>query len=713
MALEGIASMRRSHLTEGENQLDSDAGTGDVKHVLQMLHRRTVHGASIRRTLAIWLIVLFSISSFSALIAAPAEKAATSTTEVSAGVQGFLAGDVTLETSPALQIVGQETTFFANATSDIPGATLIITIYYDYYNLDLSQNTEGGFTVNTTSNPGQVVQKHSYNGVGNFTDSTPNPFHWVFLFVDDGSTNYSMSMKVYTNEAPWLYWADAPIYPTPGASGWFYEEYLFFIDNNSDMVNVTWDWGDGTSSSQELQGLPLSLGGVTTSSNHSWKNDTIRIPGRSEYYVNFTMNITLSDGVNPTVVFAVNVSIFFPNNLPPDAKGLQASPLSVSPFDPVSFNATASDYEGEALTWTFDYGDGSIEVFHTGTTSSNGNATQNTTHEFAAPGNYTVMVYVSDSVPPYQTGDHNVSLTAIIHVIQNHAPYISGNITATPSQNPMINATVGYVNVTFQIDAWDIDNDGLTATWDLGGGDTRTNSTASGSLVIFRQTRQFNDTGDFNVTVMITDGRPGHELLRNLTIHVTSNNRPPSANLVFKYFQGDFGTPNENINFTLVVTDLEHDVIEVTWDFGDGSPVQHFNLASYIGDNTTLVVSHRYADQRKYNMTINITDNKIGYLNHSIVVKQPVVIFIPQQKKVVTWDWWDYTTLSLVAMIPALLGVRMVLLGRRRKRLEDQGLSLDEAKLRKELHLDRSQPHETPSEPSPDAQDQMTKEEEL
>ena len=114
----------------------------------------------------------------------------------------------------------------------------------------------------------------------------------------------------------------------------------------------------------------------------------------------------------------------------------------------------------------------------------------------------------------------------------------------------------------------------------------------------------------------------------------------------------------------------------------------YYNITAYVGNNATLSVLHMFKEQKKYNMTIVITDNKIGYLNHTVELKQPVVIYIQPAKAVVIWDWWDYTSLGFVLMIPVLIDARMLLISRRRKRLEEQGISLEEAKLRRELHLD-------------------------
>ncbi|MGB2581320.1 MAG: hypothetical protein WBD03_02485, partial [Thermoplasmata archaeon] len=64
--------------------------------------------------------------------------------------------------SPNPAYVGEEVTFFANASSST-SSTLRFTIFYDAYILPFpTVNPASAVTVNDTGNPGNVVQKFTY-----------------------------------------------------------------------------------------------------------------------------------------------------------------------------------------------------------------------------------------------------------------------------------------------------------------------------------------------------------------------------------------------------------------------------------------------------------------------------------------------------------------------------------------------------------------------
>ncbi len=219
-------------------------------------------------------------------------------------------------------------------------------------------------------------------------------------------------------------------------------------------------------------------------------------------------------------------------------------------------------------------------------------------------------------------------------------------------------------------------------------------------MYTFKQYREFTETGDYNISVSVSDIK-GHTVTRYKLVHVSSNNLPPSLQrLNFTYgVNATFAQPGQVLNFTLVLSDPEHDRLNVSWDWGDGSPVVNIYLYNYTEgtDNVTLNLSHAYAKLGKYTITVNYTDNKIGLLNHSKFINATVTVDLPKEVTVVTWDWWDYTSLGIVCMVPIAIAARFYFIDRRRKRLEEEGISLEEAKLRKEMHLDA--PGEEPGQP--------------
>jgi hypothetical protein len=591
--------------------------------------------------------------------------------------------------------VNDTITFYANASSDNPSATLTFTIFYDYYmNPFPTLNPESPVTVNTTGSPGSVVRTYAYNHPGNIS-YVSGPIFWVQLYVDDGASNVSTDIQVTVNpppvnEPPVFIWRPVdPIGSDPGVSVYI---PIKIADNNSDTISVIWDFGDGTNATNTTVAPPFPPG-VLLSQIHTWNP---RIPGVGGYVKNYTLNVSLSDGLNPPVNSSTTITINVPSNSPPNILGdeVKASKVSASSLEPIGFSIGAYDPEGDPLTWTFNYTDGSLEVFHTGFTTPGLRLWQNTTHSFATNGNYTVSVSVSDALPGAQTGDHNRTVQSSTIRIVTNVPPTAFAINVEPS-SPLINTTLGYVNVTLSVDAWDLDGDMFNLTWDMGIFGIRTNSSVGDAAqrkqpYTFRQVVQFNNTGSYPIVVTVTDGRPGHEVRLTKLANVSSKNYPPSV-LSFNhepYSLGDFAAANETVKFRLVVTDRERDALELIWDFGDGSAKQFMNRTDYDANgNITVLVNHTYVLKGHYNMTLIVTDNKIGSFNHTITSVMPIQVSVRSPEVVTNWDWWDYTSIALFMMIPIGFIAWAVMLRRQRKHIEDQGMSLDEWKIMKEIDL--------------------------
>lgn len=520
--------------------------------------------------------------------------------------------DFTLTASPSIALVGQEIIFFANATSDIPAAALTFTIFYDAFNLS-GVNENSAVTVNTTSSPGLVIVRHIYATTGNFSVGG-NFFFFVQLFVFDGVDNQTTNIMVFVNFNKPPEFRSPPPDPLFTYSGTNATIATYIDDPDGDMITVFWDFGDGTNRTN-VTVAPSFPGGVYVNQSHTWSP---KIPGNPDY-IDYWLNVTLSDGVNLPVKSVTKVNVSLPLNLPPTFE-LMVSPTTVNPLQQVNVNANASDPEGDPLTWMFNFSDGTIHVFHTDWSTPGELIWQNVTHAFASTGNYTVNASVSDALLPYQVSYHNVSRLTNIEVKANVPPLLT--IITLNLTSPEINTTKGYVDVNCSIDAIDTDGDMITLTWSLNGVVIGTNTSAVGEteFVKYVHVIRFIETGTYNISVTVTDGRPGHELQRYKVVNVTSNNLPPAV-VAFNhdpYLAGDFATSNETVRFRLVATDPERDTLELTWDFGDGSPQIYMNLTEYIVGNVTAFVNHTYSNPGFFKLYVNLSDNMEGILNHSI-----------------------------------------------------------------------------------------------
>jgi len=559
-------------------------------------------------------------------------------------------------------MVNDTITFYANASSSDSSATLIFTIFYDLYEPpDLTPNPDGPVTVDTTGSPGAVVHTFAYNHPGNLT--SPNgPFFWAQLWVDDGTDNESVDLFVFVssppvNQPPTLVWH--PIDPLIVQAGVTQDIMIKVADNENDNITVLWDFGDGTNATNVTSGPTKD--GVILIQYHSWNP---RIPGKGGYTQNYSLNLSLTDGLHPPVNSSWNVSINIPANRPPNIldPGIATSKGSASPLDQINFTAAASDPEGDPLTWTYNYSDGFVKVFHTGFTVPGLLVWQNASHSFANVGDYSVSLSVSDALVPYQIENHNITVTTTVNISVN-VPPTALSLDVQPS-SPVINATLGYVNVTLSVEAWDLNGDSFTLTWDLGVFGARTNDSVGGAAqrmtpYIFRQLITFNETGSYPVAVTVTDGLPGHEVVLTALVNVSSTNQAPVI-LEFNhapYSLGDFAAANESVEFRLVVTDPERDAIELIWDFGDGSAKQYMNRSDYDANgNITVLVNHTFVLKGHYNVTLIVTDNKIGgAFNHTLNSTMPIQVSVRPPVVISKWTLWDYISLSMFVTIPVLL----------------------------------------------------------
>ncbi len=159
-------------------------------------------------------------------------------------------------------------------------------------------------------------------------------------------------------------------------------------------------------------------------------------------------------------------------NLGPDMSPITADPQSAFVGDTIVFDVDAFDAEGNDVSVSWDFGDGSP--------AGSGYEVQ---HAYAAAGTFTVTAKASDGT---QTSTQTLNVTITVGDV--NAPTISG-ITITP--NP---AAIGQA-VAFTSQAVDPKNVSLKYTWNFGDG----TPSASGSAPSHTYVKQ----GAFNVTLTV------------------------------------------------------------------------------------------------------------------------------------------------------------------------------------------------------------------
>ncbi|MEZ4888378.1 MAG: glycosyl hydrolase family 8 [Chitinophagales bacterium] len=221
-------------------------------------------------------------------------------------------------------------------------------------------------------------------------------------------------------------------------------------DANGDVLTYSWDFGDGNTSTDAI-------------TNHTFNNSGV-----------YTVMLTVNDGNGGTDTETVNITAIDATPQPPTAN-FTANPTSGGVPLNVAFNASAStDPNGDALAYTWDFGDGN---------SATGVSTN---HIYTAIGTYTAILTVNDG------NGGTDSETAIINVT-NTAP--TASFTATPSsgQPPLA--------VSFDASASiDANGDNLTYNWDFGDGTSSTGVTSN---------HTYNSEGNYTVTLTVNDGNGG------------------------------------------------------------------------------------------------------------------------------------------------------------------------------------------------------------
>ena len=231
-------------------------------------------------------------------------------------------------------------------------------------------------------------------------------------------------------------------------------EYINFDASNSydpdgTIVSYSWDFGDGTTSSD-----------ATVS--HSYEED-------GEYTV--TLRVVDNDAL-----VGSKVAIQVVKNRPPTA-ALTASASSINEKETVSFDATSSyDLDGTIVSYTWSFGDGTAT---TGTT---------VTHSYANTGFYTVTLTVIDN----DGATDECKYTLFVKDLVNGSP-------VSPVATFTVSAETVNIDETVSFDAsesYDSDGTIVSYTWDFGDGNTATGVTAD---------HAYSEEETYTVTLTVTD----------------------------------------------------------------------------------------------------------------------------------------------------------------------------------------------------------------
>jgi PKD repeat protein len=313
--------------------------------------------------------------------------------------------------SPTSFDSGDVVTFTGTASDDNVGDTL-------YYSWSFGD---------TYTASGQVVT-HQFKTPGAYT---------VTLSVDDmhvGTQPRPVTTTQMVSVAPNL----PPTVSVPDYTGIPWKQpYTYTVtasDPELDALRYTWDWDDGSMS--------------VTTSNTATHTYTIK--------TTYTLTVCVDD---LTGLYGHNVSDFGSVQVVGANKAPSITSFTVDNNVPytgqtVTFTGSAKDLDGDPLAFTFEFGDGTSEVYYV-TPPAGVDATFVVPHVYTTAGTKTAYLHVFDGT----TTKTSTGLT--ITVIANYEPIV------TPLED--VSGITG-VEMTFTCDAFDSDFDELTYTWDFGDG---------------------------------------------------------------------------------------------------------------------------------------------------------------------------------------------------------------------------------------------------
>lgn len=474
---------------------------------------------------------------------------------------------------------------------------------------------------------------------------------------------------------PWL-WFDlevvvnrSPVFNEPPEES--YTAYLgmakeFVIevsDAEGDSLDIEFDFGDGSAPAAfELTGDTT----VPTTVTASHIYDTA--------VVGLTLTVTMTDNFEGRVplVRTATVNVYTEYNAGPILSLAPPNPLPpVYVGTEVEWSATASDAESETsgygLNFTWSWGDGTYAVDPKTDVPDDTDVTSTQTKTWSMPGTYYVKVSVWDGFGEESDPDHNVSVTFPFEVIINEPP-----------TDPVIQAMNGLVDValTCMASSSDPEGDELKFTWEWDDGtftvDPRT-PTGPDVPVTSTVTHTWDAEGTYPVTVYVDDGMGNNATASRDAVIMAEGNVPPGSFALdvipMPLYAGELAT------FDVSASDANEDVLTVTIDFGDDSPLESADTEGGTTESQHVGFTHAYDETGTYEVTVWADDgahnesalfyvvvsepaeNKppVLLLQSSYQVRynetrsfKPAMLYDPDGDPMTVWyDWGDETPMTL------------------------------------------------------------------
>ncbi len=238
------------------------------------------------------------------------------------------------------------------------------------------------------------------------------------------------------------------------------------IDPDGRVVEYYWDFGDG----KKLRGANLTRVTHAYSKSGTYVVKIKVKDDKGAYSDVATQEVYVRSQTKPK-----------PKNRPPVVISVRFTPLEPSVGKSVSFRATASDPDGDKLSFQWDFGDGTVKT-----------AGPQISHIYRKEGAYTVKVRAKDS-----KGAFSSAYTVSISVKGNKPPQAS--IVEIRSDD----------NVTFIFQGMGFDPDGqvVAFVWDFGDGTTSSGRLRGNSIPHDSVNHTYKSSGRYTVKFRVKDDK--------------------------------------------------------------------------------------------------------------------------------------------------------------------------------------------------------------
>ncbi len=258
----------------------------------------------------------------------------------------------------------------------------------------------------------------------------------------------------------------------------------------------------------------------------------------------------------------------------------------------LNFGMSATDADGNALSFDFDTTGSGIPAAFTFTDNGDGTATFDWTPGFDDAGTYPVTVTVSDG-----TDTDSETFNIIVNdVAVNQAPELAAIGDQTTDEG---------VNLNFGMSATDADGDALSFDFDTTGSGIPAAFTFTDNgdgTATFDWTPGFEDAGTYPVTVTVSDGTETDSETFNIVVNDV-NQAPELAAI-----GNQTTTEGVNLNFGMSATDGDGDALAFTLDTA-GSEIPATYTFTDNGDGTaTFDWTPADGDTGTYTVTVSVSD---------------------------------------------------------------------------------------------------------